>query len=89
MRWVGWNLNKIVQTGSNFGLDQRHENPFLCDIGSGTMVSDGLKMINMHDVGSSFKLAGQRSATTTIWATTSHYPSTAAPARTACSAPRP
>ena len=43
-------LNKIEQTGSNFGTDQKHDNPFLCDIGSGTMVSDGLSMINVDDV---------------------------------------
>ena len=29
------------------GTNQRHDNPFLCNIGSGTMVSDGLSMINM------------------------------------------
>ena len=55
-RWVGYRLNKIVQTGSNFGMSQRHENPFLCDIGSGTMVSGGLKMINETMSSSSFKL---------------------------------
>ena len=48
--WIGWNLNKIEQTGSNFGTNQKHDNPFLCDIGSGTMVSDGLSMINVADV---------------------------------------
>ena len=41
MRYVGWNLNKVEQTGSNMGTNQRHDNPFLCNIGSGTMVSDG------------------------------------------------
>ena len=55
-RWVGYRLNKIVQTGSNFGMSQRHENPFLCDIGSGTMVSGGLKMMNETMSSSSFKL---------------------------------
>ena len=42
MRALGWNLNEVVQTGSNFGTNQQHENPLLCEIGSGTMVSDGL-----------------------------------------------
>ena len=56
MRFVGWNLNKVEQTGSNFGTNQRHDNPFLCDIGSYTMVSDGLSMINMHISSSSFRL---------------------------------
>ena len=55
-QWVGYRLNKIIQTGSNFGMSQRHENPFLCDIGSGTMVSGGLKMINETMSSTSFKL---------------------------------
>ena len=57
MRYVGWNLNKVEQTGSNMGTNQRHDNPFLCNIGSGTMVSDGLSMINMHMSATSFQLA--------------------------------
>ncbi|HKY86846.1 MAG TPA: Pls/PosA family non-ribosomal peptide synthetase, partial [Pseudorhodoplanes sp.] len=57
MRHVGWNLNNVEQTGSNMGTNQRHDNPFLCNIGSGTMVSDGLSMINMHMSATSFRLA--------------------------------
>ena len=57
MRYVGWNLNKVEQTGSNMGTNQRHDNPFLCNIGCGTMVSDGLSMINTHMSATSFQLA--------------------------------
>lgn len=57
MSFVGWNLNKVTQTGSNMGTNQRHDNPFLCNIGSGTMVSDGLSMINTHMSATSFQLA--------------------------------
>jgi non-ribosomal peptide synthetase-like protein len=57
MRYVGWNLNTVYQTGSNMGTNQRHANPFLCNIGSGTMVSDGLSMINMQMSPTSFRLA--------------------------------
>jgi non-ribosomal peptide synthetase-like protein len=60
MRFVGWTLNKVEQTGSNFGTNQRHENPFMCEIGSGTMVSDGLSMINLHMSASSFRLVPTR-----------------------------
>jgi len=56
MRYVGWNLNRVEQTGSNMGTNQRHDNPFLCNIGSGTMVSDGLSMINTHMSATSFRL---------------------------------
>ena len=60
MRYVGWTLNKIRQTGSNMGANQRHDNPLLCNVGSGTMVSDGLSMINTHMSATSFKLAEAR-----------------------------
>jgi non-ribosomal peptide synthetase-like protein len=55
-RWVGWNMNEVIQTGSNFGMSQKHDNPFLCDIGSGTMVSGGLKMMNETMSSTAFKL---------------------------------
>jgi len=57
MSWIGWNLNTVEQTGSNMGTNQRHDNPFLCNIGSGTMVSDGLSMINVEMSATSFRLA--------------------------------
>ena len=57
MRYVGWDLNKVEQTGSNLGTNQRHDNPFLTSIGSGTMVSDGLSMINMEMSATAFRLA--------------------------------
>jgi non-ribosomal peptide synthetase-like protein len=56
MRYLGWNLNTVYQTGSNMGNEQFHDNPFLCNIGSGTMVSDGVSMINMQMSATSFRL---------------------------------
>jgi non-ribosomal peptide synthetase-like protein len=46
LRALGYELTPLVQTGSNFGSEQKHENPFLTRIGTGTMVSDGLSMMN-------------------------------------------
>jgi non-ribosomal peptide synthetase-like protein len=60
MRAIGWNLNAVVQTGSNFGSNQQHENPLLCEIGTQTMVSDGLFMINMHKSATAFRLEPTR-----------------------------
>jgi non-ribosomal peptide synthetase-like protein len=57
MRFIGWNLNTVYQTGSNMGNSQRHDNPFLCNIGNRTMISDWLSMINMHMSATSFRLA--------------------------------
>ncbi|WP_081615328.1 Pls/PosA family non-ribosomal peptide synthetase [Rhizobium freirei] len=56
IRALGWNLNEVVQTGSNFGSNQQQDNPLMCEIGSGTMVSDGLYMINIHKSASTFRL---------------------------------
>jgi non-ribosomal peptide synthetase-like protein len=74
MRFIGWNLNKVEQTGSNFGTNQRHDNPFLCEIGSRTMVSDGLSMINMHMSNSSFRLANARIGEANYLGNDIHFP---------------
>ncbi|PUB17104.1 Pls/PosA family non-ribosomal peptide synthetase [Yoonia sediminilitoris] len=52
---AGYNLNDVIQTGSNFGLEHKHDDPLLCDIGSGTMVSDGLVMVNTEMSSSGFR----------------------------------
>ncbi len=74
MRFIGWNLNKVEQTGSNFGTNQWHDNPFLCEVGSGTMVSDGLSMINMHMSSSSFRLCNTRIGAYNYLGNDIHYP---------------
>jgi non-ribosomal peptide synthetase-like protein len=51
---LGYDLSSVEQTGSNFGLSQRHETPYLCTIGTGTMVSDGLSVINANFSSTSF-----------------------------------
>ena len=56
VRWLGYRLNTIVQTGSNFGEEQYHDNPFLVDIGTGTMISDGLMMASTVMSNSAFRL---------------------------------
>ncbi|WP_433285656.1 Pls/PosA family non-ribosomal peptide synthetase [Pseudonocardia sp. CA-142604] len=57
LQWVGYDLSTVVQSGSNFGTDVRHENPYLTTIGSGTMVADGLSIINADFSSTSFKLS--------------------------------
>jgi len=74
MRFVGWKLNEVEQTGSNFGTNQKHDNPFLCEIGSRTMVSDGLSMINMQMSSSSFRLAATRIGERNYLGNDIHYP---------------
>ena len=57
LKLIGYKFTRIVQTGSNFGTSQKHDNPFLCEIGIGTIISDGLSMINTQVSSSSFKMS--------------------------------
>lgn len=57
LRWLGYDLGRVEQTGSNFGSDVRHDNPFLSKVGSGTMVADGLSIINAEYSSTSFRLS--------------------------------
>jgi len=54
---IGYDLGKIVQTGSNFGGQVKHESPFLSSIGSGTMVADALSMMNAEYSNTTFRLS--------------------------------
>ncbi len=56
LRLLGYKQPNLVQTGSNFGPEVTHENPYLTTIGSGTMVSDGLSVMNSHYSNNSFRL---------------------------------
>ena len=57
LRALGWDLGKVQQTGSNFGPTLVHESPFLSSVGTGTMVSDGLNMMNADYTDTSFRLS--------------------------------
>ena len=74
MKAIGWNLNKVVQTGSNFGSNQQHENPQLCEIGTQTMVSDGLFMINMHKSATAFRLEHTKVGERNYFGNNIYYP---------------
>jgi non-ribosomal peptide synthetase-like protein len=54
---LGYDLSRIEQTGSNFGPELKHDSPYLSRVGSGTMVSDGLSMINAEFSSTSFKVS--------------------------------
>jgi non-ribosomal peptide synthetase-like protein len=74
IRAIGWNLNTWVQTGSNFGTNTQHDNPFMCEIGSRTMVSDGLYMINLHKSASSFSIAPTKIGDDNYFGNNIYYP---------------
>jgi non-ribosomal peptide synthetase-like protein len=57
LRWLGYNLHEVRQTGSNFGEMIKQDTPFLSAAGSGTMVADGLSIINADYSNTSFRLS--------------------------------
>jgi non-ribosomal peptide synthetase-like protein len=57
LRWLGYDLGEVEQTGSNFGTEVAHETPYMSIIGSGTMVADGLSIMNADFSTSSFRVS--------------------------------
>src|SRR5205807_5336496 len=57
LQWLGYHLSPVEQTGSNFGIEVMHANPFLCSVGSGTMVADGLVLMNDEVSSTSFRVS--------------------------------
>ncbi|MFF7385238.1 Pls/PosA family non-ribosomal peptide synthetase [Streptomyces griseoluteus] len=57
LRGIGYDLSHVEQTGSNFGTEMQHENPLLVTVGSGTMVADGLSVINADYSATSFRVS--------------------------------
>jgi non-ribosomal peptide synthetase-like protein len=57
LRWLGYDVSLAGQTGCNFGTEVRHETPFAVTVGDGTMVADGLSIINADFSNSSFKVS--------------------------------
>ena len=55
--YLGYQLKPLHQTGSNFGMEVKHDVPTLNAVGTGTLVSDGLSMINAQFSASSFRVA--------------------------------
>ncbi|MFF7981743.1 Pls/PosA family non-ribosomal peptide synthetase [Streptomyces sp. NPDC007901] len=57
LRGLGYDLSRVEQTGSNFGTEVQHESPLLVSVGSGTMVADGLSVLNADFSSTSFRLS--------------------------------
>ncbi|HEX6810011.1 MAG TPA: Pls/PosA family non-ribosomal peptide synthetase [Planctomycetota bacterium] len=57
LRWLGYHLTPVVQTGSNFGSEVKTASPRLSSVGSGTMVADGLSVINDEFSSTSFRVS--------------------------------
>ncbi|MFF4014980.1 Pls/PosA family non-ribosomal peptide synthetase [Streptomyces sp. NPDC001843] len=57
LRAIGYQFFHLEQTGSNFGTEVRHESPFLSSVGSGTMVADGLSIMNADFSSTAFRVS--------------------------------
>jgi non-ribosomal peptide synthetase-like protein len=53
---LGYRLKPLVQTGTNFGMETRHDIPYLVRFGTGTMVSDGITMMNAEYSSTAFRV---------------------------------
>jgi non-ribosomal peptide synthetase-like protein len=57
LRCLGYKLTPVVQTGSNFGTDIKHDSPFLNSVGTETVVASGLSIINADYSNTSFRMS--------------------------------
>jgi non-ribosomal peptide synthetase-like protein len=57
LRAIGWDLSRVVQTGSNFGGGIKQDTPFLTRVGTGTMAADGLSVSNADYSSTSFRVS--------------------------------
>jgi non-ribosomal peptide synthetase-like protein len=57
LRHLGYDLGRVQQTGANFGTGVLHETPYLISVGRGTMIADGLSIINAHFSSTSFSVS--------------------------------
>ncbi|WP_338677954.1 Pls/PosA family non-ribosomal peptide synthetase [Streptomyces sp. SCSIO 30461] len=57
LKGLGYDLSRVEQTGSNFGTEVQHETPFLSTVGSGTMIADGLSVVNADFSSTSFRVS--------------------------------
>nr|WP_246324883.1 Pls/PosA family non-ribosomal peptide synthetase [Petropleomorpha daqingensis] len=57
LRWIGYRLRPLLQTGSNFGSELRHENPYECAVGRGTVIASGLTFLNADYTSTSFRVS--------------------------------
>ncbi|MFE0511714.1 Pls/PosA family non-ribosomal peptide synthetase [Streptomyces sp. NPDC058964] len=57
LRYLGYDLSGVQQTGSNFGTEVQHDNPYLSSVGTGTMIADGLSLVNTDFSSTSFRVS--------------------------------
>jgi non-ribosomal peptide synthetase-like protein len=56
LRGAGYGLRPVVQTGSNFGSEFKQDCSYLSSVGAGTMIADGLSIVNADFTSTSFRV---------------------------------
>ena len=56
LRTAGYGLRPVVQTGSNFGSEFKQDCSYLSSVGAGTMIADGLSIVNADFTSTSFRV---------------------------------
>ncbi|MBU2531833.1 MAG: amino acid adenylation domain-containing protein, partial [Alphaproteobacteria bacterium] len=59
-RWLGLRQPDVKQTGSNFGTATNFDSPFDVEVGSGSMISDGLSVVNFEMASGAFQVSAAR-----------------------------
>jgi non-ribosomal peptide synthetase-like protein len=54
---LGYKLKPVVQTGSNFASELKHDNPYLSHVGTGTVVASDLSIVNADYSSTSFRVS--------------------------------
>ena len=74
LRMIGYDLRLVPQTGTNFGTAVKHETPFASSIGTGTMVADGLSIMNTDYSDSAFVVNRTRIGSNSFFGNRIAYP---------------
>jgi non-ribosomal peptide synthetase-like protein len=74
LKCLGYDLQRVVQTGSNFGMVVKHEDPYLTTIGSGTVIADGLSVMNGDHSSTSFRVTRTEIGADNFLGNAIHYP---------------
>ena len=57
LRCLGYHLSPVVQTGSNFGSQVKHETPYLVSVGTGTVCASEVSIVNADFSSTSFRVS--------------------------------
>ncbi|MGH3888737.1 MAG: Pls/PosA family non-ribosomal peptide synthetase, partial [Pseudonocardiaceae bacterium] len=75
LRYLGYDLTRVEQTGSNFGNELKHDTPYLTSVGTGTMLSDGVSIINATFSSTSFRVSPVSLGSRSFFGNNIAYPS--------------